>query len=113
MVDEGRDMWKVYLDLKVYAAALANCRDPLQRDQVYLVQVILDVIFKLIGIGFHVIGVISTNPFIIVLLLSPAYRYFSERISLLIICGLGIFCCRQKLHSPTRNICEQHHSTPK
>ncbi|KAL7098474.1 hypothetical protein ACP275_09G019600 [Erythranthe tilingii] len=31
-------MWKVYLDLKVYAAALANCRDPLQRDQVYLVQ---------------------------------------------------------------------------
>ncbi|EYU22146.1 hypothetical protein ABFS82_09G018000 [Erythranthe guttata] len=36
--DEGRDMWKVYLDLKVYAAALANCRDPLQRDQVYLVQ---------------------------------------------------------------------------
>ncbi|KAG5551850.1 hypothetical protein RHGRI_010074 [Rhododendron griersonianum] len=31
--DEGRDMWKVYLDLKDYAAALANCRDPLQRDQ--------------------------------------------------------------------------------
>jgi hypothetical protein len=40
VIDEGRDMWKVYLDLKVYAAALANCRDPLQRDQVYLVQVI-------------------------------------------------------------------------
>lgn len=38
--DEGRDMWKVYLDMKVYAAALANCRDPLQRDQVYLSQVI-------------------------------------------------------------------------
>lgn len=37
--DEGRDMWKVYLDMKEYAAALANCRDPLQRDQVYLVQV--------------------------------------------------------------------------
>ncbi|PKI35052.1 vacuolar sorting protein 18 isoform X2 [Punica granatum] len=36
--DEGRDMWKVYLDMKDYAAALANCRDPLQRDQVYLVQ---------------------------------------------------------------------------
>ncbi|KAH8490491.1 hypothetical protein H0E87_022867 [Populus deltoides] len=36
--DEGRDMWKVYLDMKEYAAALANCRDPLQRDQVYLVQ---------------------------------------------------------------------------
>ncbi|GFY99076.1 zinc ion binding protein [Actinidia rufa] len=36
--DEGRDMWKVYLDLKEYAAALANCRDPLQRDQVYLAQ---------------------------------------------------------------------------
>ncbi|KAL0440993.1 UNVERIFIED_CONTAM: Vacuolar sorting protein 18 [Sesamum radiatum] len=36
--DEGRDMWKVYLDLKEYAAALANCRDALQRDQVYLVQ---------------------------------------------------------------------------
>ncbi|KAH9792777.1 vacuolar sorting protein 18 [Citrus sinensis] len=38
--DEGRDMWKVYLDMKEYAAALANCRDPLQRDQVYLVQCI-------------------------------------------------------------------------
>ncbi|CAN8293989.1 unnamed protein product [Cochlearia groenlandica] len=38
VMDEDRDMWKVYLDLKVYAAALANCRDPLQRDQVYLVQ---------------------------------------------------------------------------
>lgn len=36
--DEGRDMWKVYLDLKVYAEALANCRDPFQRDQVYLEQ---------------------------------------------------------------------------
>ncbi|KAG6661371.1 hypothetical protein I3843_03G164800 [Carya illinoinensis] len=36
--DEGRDMWKVYLDMKEYAAALANCRDALQRDQVYLVQ---------------------------------------------------------------------------
>lgn len=37
--DEGRDMWKVYLDMKEYAAALANCRDPLQKDQVYLAQV--------------------------------------------------------------------------
>ncbi|GMJ09866.1 vacuolar protein sorting 18 [Hibiscus trionum] len=36
--DEGRDMWKVYLDMKDYAAALVNSRDPLQRDQVYLVQ---------------------------------------------------------------------------
>ncbi|KAK8527756.1 hypothetical protein V6N12_054955 [Hibiscus sabdariffa] len=36
--DEGRDMWKVYLDMKDYAAALANSRDPLQRDQIYLVQ---------------------------------------------------------------------------
>lgn len=36
--DEGRDMWKVYLDLKEYAAALADCRDPFQRDQVYLEQ---------------------------------------------------------------------------
>lgn len=36
--DEGRDMWKVYLDMKEYAAALAHCRDPLQRDQVYLLQ---------------------------------------------------------------------------
>ncbi|CAI0550110.1 unnamed protein product [Linum tenue] len=36
--DEGRDMWKVYLDMKEYAASLANCRDPFQRDQVYLVQ---------------------------------------------------------------------------
>lgn len=47
MIDEGRDMWKVYLDLKVYAAALANCRDLLQRDQVYLVQVIFDVLFTI------------------------------------------------------------------
>ncbi|KAL8201520.1 hypothetical protein R6Q57_012859 [Mikania cordata] len=31
-------MWKVYLDLKEYAAALANCSDPYQRDQVYLEQ---------------------------------------------------------------------------
>ncbi|KAK6919503.1 Pep3/Vps18/deep orange [Dillenia turbinata] len=31
--DEGRDMWKVYLDLEDYASALANCRDPYQRDQ--------------------------------------------------------------------------------
>lgn len=37
--DEGRDMWKVYLNLKDYAAALASCRDPFQRDQVYLEQV--------------------------------------------------------------------------
>ncbi|KAG5114433.1 hypothetical protein JHK82_037702 [Glycine max] len=36
--DEGRDMWKVYLDMNEYTAALANCRDPFQRDQVYLVQ---------------------------------------------------------------------------
>uniref|UniRef100_A0A2P2LBD4 Uncharacterized protein n=1 Tax=Rhizophora mucronata TaxID=61149 RepID=A0A2P2LBD4_RHIMU len=36
--DEGRDMWKLYLDMKEYAAALANCHEPLQRDQVYLVQ---------------------------------------------------------------------------
>lgn len=36
--DEGRDMWKVYLDLKEYAIALANCRDPFQRDQVHLAQ---------------------------------------------------------------------------
>ncbi|KAI3701302.1 hypothetical protein L2E82_45956 [Cichorium intybus] len=38
VTDEDRDMWKVYLDLKEYAAALANCSDPFQRDQVYLVQ---------------------------------------------------------------------------
>ncbi|KAM7495155.1 hypothetical protein LguiB_029764 [Lonicera macranthoides] len=36
--DEGRDMWKVYLNLKEYGAALENCRDPFQRDQVYLEQ---------------------------------------------------------------------------
>ncbi|PKA62970.1 hypothetical protein AXF42_Ash007766 [Apostasia shenzhenica] len=36
--DEGRDMWKVYLDMKEFAAALAHCRSPLQRDQVYLIQ---------------------------------------------------------------------------
>jgi hypothetical protein len=36
--DEGRDMWKVYLNLKQFTEALAYCRDPLQRDQVYLEQ---------------------------------------------------------------------------
>ncbi|KAK1305276.1 hypothetical protein QJS10_CPB11g01003 [Acorus calamus] len=36
--DEGRDMWQVYLNMKDYVAALAHCRNPLQRDQVYLVQ---------------------------------------------------------------------------
>lgn len=36
--DEGREMWKVYLDVKDYAQALANCHDQFQRDQVYLVQ---------------------------------------------------------------------------
>ncbi|KAK4784040.1 hypothetical protein SAY86_018408 [Trapa natans] len=36
--EEGRDMWKVYLDMKDYASALVNCGDPLQRDQVYLDQ---------------------------------------------------------------------------
>ncbi|XP_022952155.1 vacuolar protein sorting-associated protein 18 homolog [Cucurbita moschata] len=36
--DEGRDMWKVYLDMKEYTASLAHCRDSLQRDQVYLAQ---------------------------------------------------------------------------
>lgn len=36
--DEERDMWKVYLDMKEYAAALAHCRDQLQRDRVHLVQ---------------------------------------------------------------------------
>ncbi|KAF5180254.1 Vacuolar sorting protein [Thalictrum thalictroides] len=36
--DEGRDMWQVYLDMKEYHTALVHCRDPFQRDQVYLVQ---------------------------------------------------------------------------
>ncbi|RCV29816.1 hypothetical protein SETIT_6G043600v2 [Setaria italica] len=36
--DEGRDMWQVYLDMNHYAAALSHCRNPFQRDQVYLVQ---------------------------------------------------------------------------
>ncbi|KAG9452776.1 hypothetical protein H6P81_005680 [Aristolochia fimbriata] len=36
--DEGRDMWRVYLDMKEYAAALAHCRYPFQRDEVYVVQ---------------------------------------------------------------------------
>jgi hypothetical protein len=36
--DEDRDMWKVYLNSKDYTSALANCRNPLQRDQVYLEQ---------------------------------------------------------------------------
>ncbi|KAK8969414.1 hypothetical protein KSP40_PGU010128 [Platanthera guangdongensis] len=37
-LDEGRDMWKIYLDMKEYVAALAHCRSPIQRDQVYLIQ---------------------------------------------------------------------------
>jgi len=41
--DEGRDMWQVYLDMKEYAAALAHCRNPFQRDQVYLVQVMCNI----------------------------------------------------------------------
>ncbi|KAF3340737.1 vacuolar protein sorting-associated protein 18 [Carex littledalei] len=36
--DEGRDMWRVYLDKGDHAVALSNCRSPYQRDQVYLVQ---------------------------------------------------------------------------
>ncbi|AQK40790.1 zinc ion binding [Zea mays] len=36
--DEGCDMWQVYLDMNHYAAALSHCRNPFQRDQVYLVQ---------------------------------------------------------------------------
>uniref|UniRef100_A0A0D9X4Z4 Uncharacterized protein n=1 Tax=Leersia perrieri TaxID=77586 RepID=A0A0D9X4Z4_9ORYZ len=36
--DEGRDMWQVFLDMKEYATALSHCRNPFQRDQVYLVQ---------------------------------------------------------------------------
>ncbi|CAL9055510.1 unnamed protein product [Musa banksii] len=36
--DESRDMWQFYLDMKEYATALAYCRNPIQRDQVYLVQ---------------------------------------------------------------------------
>ncbi|GJN39532.1 hypothetical protein PR202_gb28657 [Eleusine coracana subsp. coracana] len=36
--DEGRDMWQVYLDMNNYAAALSHCRNPFQKDQVYLVQ---------------------------------------------------------------------------
>jgi len=36
--DEGRDMWQVYLDMNHYAAALSHCRNPFQRDRVYLVQ---------------------------------------------------------------------------
>jgi hypothetical protein len=31
-------MWQVYLDMNHYAAALSHCRNPFQRDQVYLVQ---------------------------------------------------------------------------
>lgn len=38
--DEARDMWRVHLDMKEYAIALANCRNSYQRDQVYIVQVI-------------------------------------------------------------------------
>jgi len=36
--DEARDMWRVHLDMKEYAIALANCRNSYQRDQVYIVQ---------------------------------------------------------------------------
>ncbi|XP_042450778.1 vacuolar sorting protein 18-like [Zingiber officinale] len=36
--DESRDMWQVYLEMKEYATALAYCRTPIQRDQVYLAQ---------------------------------------------------------------------------
>jgi len=34
-------MWQVYLDMNHYAAALSHCRNPFQRDRVYLVQVLI------------------------------------------------------------------------
>ncbi|KAK3283679.1 hypothetical protein CYMTET_8639 [Cymbomonas tetramitiformis] len=36
--DEGRDMWKLHLDRKEYAAALEHCKDSGQRDSVYAIQ---------------------------------------------------------------------------
>ncbi|CAM8951692.1 unnamed protein product [Rhodiola kirilowii] len=36
--EEGRDMWRVYLNMKAYAVALENCRDQFQKDQVHLAQ---------------------------------------------------------------------------
>ncbi|KAF3631695.1 putative LOB domain-containing protein 11-like [Capsicum annuum] len=54
--DEGRDMWKVYLNLKEYAAALASCRDAMQRDQVYLVQINYVLSFEEISLKFISIG---------------------------------------------------------
>ncbi|CAN6443641.1 unnamed protein product [Victoria cruziana] len=36
--DEGQDMWQVFLDMKDYVAALQHCKNPYQRDQVFLVQ---------------------------------------------------------------------------
>ncbi|KAK9133746.1 hypothetical protein Scep_013274 [Stephania cephalantha] len=36
--DEGQGMWQVYLEMKDYITALAHCRDPFQKDQVYGVQ---------------------------------------------------------------------------
>jgi hypothetical protein len=61
--DEGRDMWKVYLDMKEYAAALANCRDPFQRDQVYLVQVTFICIYRdlIWFVGQHKFKVLFTT----------------------------------------------------
>lgn len=45
-------MWQVYLEMKEYATALAYCRTPMQRDQVYLAQVIL------VFMGFNTYGVL-------------------------------------------------------
>ncbi|KAI8004501.1 Vacuolar sorting protein 18 [Camellia lanceoleosa] len=49
--DEGRDMWKVYR-LEEVCAALANCRDPFRRDQVYLACIYYILSFEEITLKF-------------------------------------------------------------
>ena len=117
VIDEGRDMWKVYLDLKVFAAALANCRDPLQRDQVYLVQVIVYLChLSLVNRKyFSCHSCHICNSFLSSIFLSPAYSPFARRISLiLIMCELapslvGRGCiCRQGISTSSIILCQSN-----
>lgn len=98
--DEGRDMWKVYLDMKEYAAALANCRDPFQRDQVYLVQVPGHL--HLLCLRYDLSGSINSWIFFFRSIKSSLFGFLLEYL-----------WCRLKLRFPLKIILELHLSMPK
>ena len=39
VIDEDRDMWRIYAEREDFSAALTLCRDPLQRELVFAAQV--------------------------------------------------------------------------